>query len=128
VFSRNPLPSLPVEIKPEFPLCGRLTDLTISVRTLFPIDPAGLIGVQHLFCVMIAKLRDLKSLSCNTIYHAMLAGDSPRPKTRKRMLQWFGFSKSFVRTAHGVFQQFIDPSDHFLIGLLPVLIIVPGVW
>lgn len=44
------------------------------------------------------------------------------------MLQGFRLSQTLIMTAHGVFQKFVDPSDHFLVCLLPVVVVIPRVW
>lgn len=44
------------------------------------------------------------------------------------MLQWFRLPESLIMTAHGVFQKFVDPSEHFLVCLLPVLVVLPSIW
>jgi hypothetical protein len=42
------------------------------------------------------------------------------------MFQWFGFADSFKRVAFNLFNQCVDSPEDFLIGLLPVQVIIPG--
>ena len=84
------------------------------------------IALFALFCVVESELCDFKIPRSNSVNHTMLIRDSARPETRKGVLQRFRFPYPIVMASESVLDQFVDSSDHFLIRLQPVLVILPS--
>ncbi len=72
------------------------------------------------------ELRDLQVSPGDAVNHPVLVRDSARPESRQGMLQGFGLTDPVVMAADRIFDQFIDPPDHFFVRLQPVLVILPS--
>ena len=77
---------------------------------------------------MVAQLRNVNGIFGDFVNNSMLIIDSARPVSRKGMLQCFWFAGAFEWSPHDLFYQFVDSSENFLVGALPVEIVLPGVF
>lgn len=84
------------------------------------------IGLFALICVVKSELGDFKIPWSNSVNHTMLIRDSAGPETRKGVFQGFRFPDPIIMASHSVLDQLVDSSDHLLIRLQPVLVILPS--
>jgi len=73
--------------------------------TQFIIDERG--EVTESFLIMIPAGDGRKLFVINCIYKAIAFIDTAGPKSRKILLEWFGFANAFERTSFGIYYQFI---------------------
>jgi hypothetical protein len=77
--------------------------------------------------IMVSGLGDLDDLIGNPVNETVLFRDPSRPKPRKGMFQWLGFSNPFVGISPAdVLEEEVDLLQDFPVVLLPVEVIFPG--
>jgi hypothetical protein len=72
------------------------------------------------------QLRYLQLITFHAIDHAVLFVDAARPKTRERMLEWFGLAYARIRITRRSLDQLVDALDQLAVLLLPVEVILAG--
>jgi hypothetical protein len=75
-----------------------------------------------------SKLGDDHSIILDLVYKAMLVGDPPRPISGEAMFERLGFTLALVRRPFNLTDEGVDPFYNFFVGVLPVQIVVPGVF
>lgn len=71
------------------------------------------------------ELHNFERIIHHAIHHAMLIGDSPRPKPREGMLQGFRFADAAEGFALCFADELVDPFYHAFAALLPIEVIFP---
>ena len=75
---------------------------------------------------MIAALDKHNRVFLDQIHQTVFFGDTTRPAPGKIMFKRFRFADSFKGLAHDVLDEGVYAFEYFLVGALPVLILVPG--
>lgn len=76
---------------------------------------------------MVSKLGDMNRIPGNFINETMLVVDAAGPVTRKRMFKRLWFSEPLKRVALRFLDECVYPTENFLVGFLPIKIVLPRV-
>ena len=83
-------------------------------------------GSSALSLVVIASLKDHEVIVEGAVDESVLIGDSSRPRSGDRVLEWLRFPDSRCRVAQRIINEPVDPLQDRVIGLLPAAVVVPA--
>ena len=78
--------------------------------------------------VVVSKLSYVKGVFENFVNEPMFFGDASRPISRKSMLEGLRLANAFKWVSHGFFDYVIDAPKNLSVRVLPIEIVVPGVF
>lgn len=81
--------------------------------------------LKRLFSVVITKLHNQQFARHDLIHHAVLACDSARPATLKRVPEWLRLPNASPRIAERILNQMVNAATEARISFLPIQVIVP---
>ncbi len=76
---------------------------------------------------MVSELSDEHGFTAHFINETVFAINAPGPVAGECVPEWFWFTNAFMWRALDIFDQQIDAFQNFLVGFLPVQVVVPRV-